>query len=71
MAQKKTYHVLTSLQKKISKFELDDVTRDPEDWIAELELLRGDLQKLGFIIDDVEIMTHILSNLPEEYKNIV
>ena len=39
--------------------------------IPELELLRGDLRKLGVIIDDVEMMTHILSSLTEEYESIV
>ena len=46
-------------------------TRDPEEWITVIELLRGTLRKLGVINDNVEIMTHILSNLPELYKNIV
>ena len=59
------------LCKKIAKSELYDVTRDAEDWISELELLRGDLRKLGVIIDDAKMMTRILSNLPEEYKNII
>ena len=61
----------TRLRKKFTKCGLDDVKRDLEDWIADLELLRVDLQKLGIIVDDVEIMTHIMSNLPEEYDNIV
>ena len=43
---------------------------DPEDWIDELELLRGKLQKLGSIIDNVEMMTHIMSKLPGKYENI-
>ena len=55
----------TRLRKTFAKSELYDVTRDPEDWITELELLRGDLRKLVVIIDDMEMMTHILSNLPE------
>ena len=55
----------TILQNKFAKIKVDDVTRDPEDWITELELLRGDLRKLGVIIDDVKIMNHILSKLPE------
>ena len=59
------------LCKKFAKSELYDVTRDAEDWISELELLRGDLRKLGVIIDDAKMMTRILSNLPEEYKNII
>ena len=53
------------LRKKIAKNELDDVKRDPKDWINELEMQRGGVLKLGVIIDDVELMTHILSNLPE------
>ena len=57
--------------KKFAKSELGDVTMDPEDWIKEIELLRGDLQRLGVIIDDVEMMIHILTNKPEEYKSIV
>ena len=56
---------------KNCKSELDDVTRDQEDCITELELLRGNLRKLVVIIDDVEIMIYILSNPPEEYENII
>ena len=61
----------TILRKKFAKCELYDVTRDPEDQITELELLRGDLRKLGVIIDDVKIMNHIMSTLPEEYEETV
>ena len=61
----KTGSSQTILRKKFVKIELDYVTRDFEDWITEIELLRGDSQKLGVIIDDIEMMTHILSDLPE------
>ena len=54
----------TRIQKEFAKSELYDATREPEDWITELELLRGDLRKLRVIIDDVEMPTQILSNLP-------
>ena len=53
----------TKLCKKFAKVELYDSTRYPDEWITELELLRKYLQTLGVIIDDVEIMTHILSFL--------
>ena len=43
---------------------------DPEDWIDELELLRVKLQYLGYIIDNVEMMSHIMSKLPGKYENI-
>ena len=49
------------------KIELDEVTRYPEDWINELESLRGNLRQLGILINGVEMMTHIMSNLTEEY----
>ena len=53
------------IHNKSTNIELDGVTRDPKYWITELELFRYDLQTFGVNIDDVEIMTHIMSNLPE------
>ena len=55
----------TRLRNKFAKSELYDVTREPEDWITELKLLRVNLRELRVIINDVEMMIHILSNLPE------
>ena len=55
----------TRLHKKFAKYELDDVTRNSEEWISEIEILRGDLQNLNIHIEDSEMMTHILLNLPE------
>ena len=52
-------------------FELDGVKMEREEYITEIELLRGNLRKWLVTIDDVEMMTHILSNLTEAYKNIV
>ena len=60
----------TIICKKSAKSEFDDVTRDPEDWIAELELLRDSLRELGAIINNVEMMTHIISN-PHTYNKII
>ena len=61
----------TIIRRKSAKSVLYDVTRDPEEWISKLELLRGDLRKLGFIIDDVEMVTQIPSNLPKEHDKFV
>ena len=55
----------TRLRNKRAKSQLYDVTREPEECITELELLRGNLRKLIVIIDDVETMLHILSKFPE------
>ena len=61
----------TRIHKRLSKRELDDVTMDPEYWIIELKLFPVYILKMGVIIDDVEIMAHILSNLPKKYKRII
>ena len=61
----------TRVRKKFSRIDLDDISGDPEEWITELELLRVNLPSLGVVIDDVKIMTHIVTNLPEENQNIL
>ena len=55
----------TRLRKKFSKYELYGVTINPKEWITELEIFRGDLQKLNVHIDDSEMISSVLSNLPE------
>ena len=40
----------TIIQKKFAKCDLDDVTWDPEDWITELELLRGNLKNWELLL---------------------
>ena len=57
--------------KKCEKSECYCVTKYLDYWITDLESLRSDLWILGFKIDGVKIMTQLLSNLPEEYKNII
>ena len=59
------------ITEEIRKTRVRLCQKNPEDWITQLELLRDNLRKLGVIIDDVKMMTHILSNLTEEYENIV
>ena len=42
----------TIICKKFAKCEIDGVTRNPDEWIIELELVRGDLRKMDVHIDD-------------------
>ena len=44
---------------------------NPEEWITDIELIRRYLQEPEVHINNSEIMTHILSDLPEEYQTIV
>ena len=54
----------TVVWKKFSKWELDNITRNPKKLIAEIEILKGDLQKLDVKIVNSEMVNCILSNLP-------
>ena len=58
----------TRLRKKFAKYKLDGVTINPKEWITELELFIGGLQKIDVHIDASEIMTNILSNFPKNTK---
>ena len=51
--------------------ERDDETRNPKEMTTKLKLPRGDIWKVDVHIDDSEMMTYVLSNLPEEYQTIV
>ena len=42
----------TRLRKEFAKYELDDVTINTEEWITNIELLRGDLQKIEAHIEN-------------------
>ena len=61
----------TRLHKKFGKCKLDEVTRNPEEWIIEIELIRLYLKNTNVHLDDLEMMTHIILNLPEEYQTMV
>ena len=42
----------TRLYKKLGKCELDNIARNSEEWIAKLELLKGDLLNMDLNVDD-------------------
>ena len=56
---------------EISKGKLIWCHKGPIIFIILIELLRGDIQTIGVIIDDVEIVNYILYIIPEEYDNII
>ena len=61
----------TKLCKNIAKCKVDNVTRNLKEQINKLELIIVNLREIDVHMDDSEIMTHMLLNLPEEYQKIV
>jgi hypothetical protein len=45
--------------------------RDPEDWINQLFLMNRRLEGMGYRMSEMEIIVHILNNLPREYESVV
>jgi hypothetical protein len=45
--------------------------RDPEDWINQLLLMNRRLEGMGYKMSEMEIIVHILNNLPREYESVV
>ena len=62
---------LDKTAQKKAKCKLDDVTRNTEERITNIELLITDLQNMGKQIDDSGMINHILLNLSGEYQNIL
>ena len=56
-----------NLIKKFHSMKLESATRDPDEWLTELEDLRAQLELCGRIISDDELLEHVLNNVPTEY----
>ena len=59
------------LVKKFNSSVLDDLDKDPDDWISELEVTRARLKKMSYVIEEKSLLIHVMNNLPEEYVNTV
>jgi gag-polypeptide of LTR copia-type len=59
------------LKKQFYESKLHDSTRDPDEWITELALLRQQLKLLKVIIEDDDFVIQIINNLPKEYDSLV
>ena len=64
----KSAPTLIKSKRKLSKSRLKENTKDPEEWITELEELCDRLEDMGSIMSDEYLMIHILNNLPLEYE---
>ena len=61
-----------SLKKNFANSKLHDSFSNPDEWITNLECLRTEMNKVKIggksDMTDVDVIIHILSNVPEEYK---
>jgi gag-polypeptide of LTR copia-type len=64
----KTALVATKLE--FSKSKLESAS-DPDEWMKELESLRRRLEVMGSKIEEVDMVVHILNNLPSENDTMV
>ena len=59
------------LRKEFYNKKLNTIEEDPDEWITELEDLRLRMQAAGSSISDLDLIEHILNNLPSEYNIVV
>lgn len=59
------------LKQEFHQLKLTSVDEDPDAWITQLELKRRRLKTLGAVIEDDDLILHILNHLPKEYETVV
>ena len=59
------------LKKEFHMLKLTSTDEDPDIWLTELELKRRRFKTLGSIIEDEDLILHILNYLPKEYETVV
>ena len=62
---------LSKTKKEFIESRLEDASIDPDIWIQSLEILRQRLAILGQAVSEMDLIIHIINNLPEEYENTV
>jgi hypothetical protein len=67
----KTSSRLVSLRKEFNLCALKNVNQDPDKWINELEILRRKLEAMNHQMTDLDMIIHILNNLPSEYESVI
>jgi gag-polypeptide of LTR copia-type len=62
---------LIKTRKQFVESKLDDIRMDPDEWIQNLELLKRRLEILGAIVSEMDLIIHIMHNLPAEYETTI
>jgi hypothetical protein len=61
---------VVQLKSEFNSSKLKNPKKDPDEWISKLEVMRRKLKTMGHPISDMDMMIHVLNNLPKEYDNI-
>jgi len=64
----KTMASKVQLKPEFNLCVLDNVSKDPDEWILVLEHIQQHLKVMKSEINDTDLMIHILNNLPPEYE---
>lgn len=59
------------LRREFHRSKLGKVSKSPDEWIEELEIIRSRLAPLGVQVDDEDLIMQVLEGLPKEYDMIV
>ena len=62
---------LIAVKKEFALCALTDSSQDPDVWLHDLERKRQILGTMGHQVSDVDLIIHIINNLPEDYKNLI
>ena len=67
----KTTASLVQVKLEFAENKLSDPSKDPDEWISSLERLRQRLKDMKSPISDMDLIIHILNNVPKEYETLV
>jgi hypothetical protein len=67
----KTLSSLVLLKKEFNLCALKRTDKDPDEWITQLLLLRRRLKGMEHQMTDLDVVIHILNNLPREYESVI
>jgi gag-polypeptide of LTR copia-type len=62
---------LIKTKREFVESRLEDILIDPDVWIQGLETLRRRLEILGHKISEMDLIIHIIHNLPSEYETTI
>jgi len=62
---------LIKVKKEFTQSKLESVEIDPDNWIKDLVNMKRKLEIMGSPMSELDLIVHILHNLPTEYENTV